>query len=190
MRLTRRGMMWAIVGGGPAIVCGFGGGQASAESEAAQINRDARAALDRLYTEDPRTAELGKRAVGILVFPQIVKAGFIFGGQGGKGVLTTNGQPSRYYTIAAASFGLQAGAQWFSYALFFRDQEALKFLDKSDGWAVGVDPNVVVVDKGGGVQLDSTTLSKQVVAIPFGQTGLMAGLSLQGSKITTYKPSA
>jgi lipid-binding SYLF domain-containing protein len=118
-----------------------------------------------------------------------VKAGFIFGGQGGKGVLTAKGQPPRYYTIAAASFGLQAGVQWFSYALFFMDEQALKFLDKSDGWSIGADPNVTVLDKGAGAQIDSSTLSHGVIALPFGQEGLMAGLSLQGSKITTYNPA-
>ena len=188
MRQTRRRALQAILIGGIAIV--VPGEQVFGESEAAEINRDARAALERLYAEDPGTAQLGKRAAGILVFPKIVKAGFIFGGQGGKGVLTINGQPRRYYTIAAASFGLQAGAQWFSYVLFFKDQKALEYLDKSDGWAVGSDPNVVVVNKGAGVQINTTTLAKEVVAVPFGQKGLMADLSLQGSKITTYKPKS
>jgi len=188
MKLTRRGVMWATVAGGPTLL--FGGKQVFAMSEAAQIDQDAHAALNRLYATDHRAAELGRKAVGVLVFPKIVKAGFIFGGQGGKGVIKAKGQTQRYYTIAAASFGLQAGVQWFSYALFFKDEAALKYLDKSDGWSLGADPNVVVVDKGAGAQMDSTTLSKEVVAIPFGQEGLMAGLSLQGSKITTYHPAS
>jgi lipid-binding SYLF domain-containing protein len=78
----------------------------------------------------------------------------------------------------------------FSYALFFMDPQALQFLDKSDGWAVGSDPSVVVIDKGAGASFDSTTLSHKVIAIPFGQNELMAGLALQGSKITTYNPNA
>jgi lipid-binding SYLF domain-containing protein len=188
MRETRRRAIQAILISGIAIV--VPGEQVFGESEAAEINRDAQAALERLYAEDPGTVELGKRAAGILVFPKIVKAGFVFGGQGGKGVLTIKGQPHRYYTIAAASFGLQAGAQWFSYALFFKDEAALKYLDKSDGWALGSDPNVVLANKGAGVQINSTTLAKEVVAVPFGQKGLMADLSVQGSKITTYKPGS
>jgi lipid-binding SYLF domain-containing protein len=161
---------------------------ALAASDAAEIDRDASAALHRLYTTDHRAADLGRKAVGILVFPKIVKAGFILGGQGGKGVLTVKDSPHRYYSIAAASFGLQAGAQWFSYALFFMNQQALKYLDTSDGWSVGADPNVAVLDRGAGAQVDSSTLSHEVIALPFGQKGLMAGLSLQGSKITSYKP--
>ena len=188
MRQTRRRAIQAILIGAMAIVAA--GEQSFGESEAAEIDRDAQAALKRLYAEDPGTVELGKRAAGILVFPKIVKAGFIFGGQGGKGVLFAKGQPQRYYTIAAASFGLQAGAQWFSYALFFKDEKALKYLDKSDGWAVGSDPNVVVATKGAGAQVSTMTLSQEVVAVPFGQKGLMADLSLQGSKITTYKPKS
>jgi lipid-binding SYLF domain-containing protein len=104
-------------------------------------------------------------------------------------VLRVHGHSQGYYTIAAASFGLQAGVQWFSYALFFMDPQALQFLDKSDGWAIGSDPSVVVIDKGAAASIGSTTLSQKVVAVPFGQKGLMAGLSLEGSKITTYNPN-
>ena len=186
MRLTRRRTIWAAAAVVPLVLLRSRG--ASAESDAAEIDRDASTALHQLYSADHRAEELGQKAVGILVFPKIVKAGFIFGGQGGKGVLTVKGQPPRYYTIAAASFGLQAGAQWFSYALFFMNQQALKYLDKSDGWSVGADPNVAVLDRGAGAQVDSSTLSHEVIALPFGQKGLMAGLSLQGSKITSYKP--
>jgi lipid-binding SYLF domain-containing protein len=187
MNATRRSAIRAISAMGPMML--LGAREAFAASDAAEINRDAAAALHRLNATDHRAVTLGQKAAGILVFPKIVKAGFIFGGQGGKGVLTERGQTRGYYTIAAASFGLQAGVQWFSYALFFMDPQALQFLDKSDGWAVGSDPSVVVIDKGAGTAFDSTTLSHKVVAIPFGQNGLMAGLALQGSKITTYNPS-
>jgi lipid-binding SYLF domain-containing protein len=169
------------------MLCGARG--ASAASDAAQIDRDAAAALRKLYAAEHRTVGLGQKAAGILIFPKIVKAGFIFGGQGGKGVLRVHGHSQGYYTIAAASFGLQAGVQWFSYALFFMDPQALQFLDKSDGWAIGSDPSVVVIDKGAAASIGSTTLSQKVVAVPFGQKGLMAGLSLEGSKITTYNPN-
>jgi lipid-binding SYLF domain-containing protein len=114
----------------------------------------------------------------------------VFGAQGGKGALRIGGHTQRYYTIVAASFGLQAGVEWFSYALFFMDRNALHYLDQSDGWAVGTDPNVAVIDRGAGATIDSTTLAKQVIAFPFGQNGLMAGISLEGSKITTYNPNA
>jgi lipid-binding SYLF domain-containing protein len=161
---------------------------ALAASEAAEIDRDATAALQRLYGVDRRATSLRPNAAGILVFPRIVKAGFIFGAQGGKGVLRTGDRSRGYYTIAAASFGLQAGVEWFSYVLFFMDHSALRYLDQSSGWAIGTDPNVAIIDRGAGGTVSSTTLAKQVIAFPFGQNGLMADLSLQGSKITSYHP--
>jgi lipid-binding SYLF domain-containing protein len=187
MKLTRRQAVKAATAVMPITLLSF---KAFAASDAAEISRDAAAALRRLDATDHRAVTLSQKAVGILVFPKIVKAGFIFGAQGGKGVLTEHGQTRGYYSIAAASFGLQAGVEWFSYALFFMNAQALKYLDQSDGWAVGSDPSVAVIDKGAGATFDSTTLSHKVVAIPFGQNGLMAGLSLQGSKITTYNPNA
>jgi lipid-binding SYLF domain-containing protein len=188
MLFTRRNVMQISAIGAPGTLLGVT--EAFAASDAAQISRDAAGALRRLNATDHRAVTLSQKAAGILVFPKIVKAGFIFGGQGGKGVLTEHGQVRGYYTIAAASFGLQAGVQWFSYALFFMDPQAIQYLDNSDGWAIGADPNVAVIDKGAGANIDSTTLSHKVIAIPFGQKGLMAGLSLQGSKITTYNPNA
>jgi lipid-binding SYLF domain-containing protein len=187
MKPTRR---HAIRSAAAACVSVFGIVEAFAASDAAEIQRDSAEALRRLYAVDRRAAALGEKAVGILVFPKIVKGGFIFGAEGGKGVLTVHGTVRGYYTIGAASFGLQAGVQWFGYALFFMNEQALKYLDRSDGWAVGSDPSVVVIDKGAGASVDSTTLSHQVIAMPFGQNGLMAGLALQGSKITTYNPNA
>ena len=187
MKLTRRQAAKAAALAMPSALLSF---KAFSASDAGEISRDAAAALRRLDATDHRAVTLGQKAAGILVFPKIVKAGFIFGAQGGKGVLTEHGHTSGYYSIAAASFGLQAGVQWFSYALFFMDSQALKYLDQSDGWAVGSDPSVAVIDKGAGASIDSTTLSHKVIAIPFGQNGLMAGLALQGSKVTTYNPNS
>jgi lipid-binding SYLF domain-containing protein len=188
MMITRRKIVQTVAVALPTALLESQDGFAA--SDAAEIDRNAAAALRRLYATDRRTSDLGQRAAGILVFPKIVKAGFIFGAQGGKGVLREHDRVQGYYTIAAGSFGLQAGVQWFSYALFFMNPEALHYLDKSDGWAVGSDPNVVVIDKGAALSVNSTTLSQKVIAVPFGQKGLMAGLALQGSKITTYNPSA
>jgi lipid-binding SYLF domain-containing protein len=189
MTTTRRDALWTSAAAATSVIL-FGTEKAVGASDAAQIQRDSAEALRRLYAVDRRAAALRQKAVGILVFPRIVKGGFIFGAEGGKGVLTVHGRVRGYYTIGAASFGLQAGVQWFSYALFFMNEQALTYLDKSDGWAVGSDPNVVVIDRGAGANISSTTLSQQVIAMPFGQNGLMAGLALQGSKITTYNPNA
>jgi lipid-binding SYLF domain-containing protein len=157
-------------------------------ASSAQINRDADHALRALYTAQPKARQLGQRAKAILIFPKIIKDGLIIGGQGGDGVLRVGGRTDGYYNIAAASIGLQAGGQQFSYALFFMNDAALQYLQKSDGWSNGSGPSVVVVDKGAAASMTSTTLSEDVYAILFGQKGLMAGLGLEGSKITRIHP--
>lgn len=156
---------------------------ASAAS-AADLISSSDAALANLYDNEPKAELLGRRAKGILVFPSIVKAGLIIGAQSGNGVLFENGLPTKFYNISAASYGLQAGMQSFSYALFFMTDSALSYLSKSEGWSVGAGPSVVVVDNGTAASITSTTLTQDVYAIPFGQRGLMAGMGIEGSKIT------
>ena len=187
MNRTRRSLL-----AGVATLAGGTLAQTSAAQAASarQISRDADHALRALYAAQPKARELGNRAKAILVFPKIIKAGLIVGGQGGDGVLLVGGKSAGYYNIAAASFGLQAGAQRFSYALFFMTDSALKYLQDSDGWAIGSGPSVVVMDKGAAASLTSTTLTQDVYAFPFGQRGLMAGLGLEGSKITRIHPGA
>lgn len=156
---------------------------ASAAS-ASELIRTSNVALQNLYDTQPKAKLLGERAKAILVFPSIVKAGFIFGAQTGDGVLFEGGLPTQFYNISAASYGLQAGVQSFSYALFFLKASALSYLKKSQGWSVGVGPSIVVLDKGAASSLTTTTLTQDVYAIPFGQKGLMAGAGIEGSKIT------
>jgi lipid-binding SYLF domain-containing protein len=150
----------------------------------AELKRDAARALQNLYANNTAAKLLGAKAKGILVFPYIVKAGFMFGGQMGDGVLTKRGKVAGYYNSLAASYGLQAGVQVFGYALFFMNDQALAYLDKSDGWEIGVGPSIVVGDSGMGKSMTSTTITHDVYAFIFSQKGLMAGLGLQGSKIT------
>jgi lipid-binding SYLF domain-containing protein len=123
----------------------------------------------------------------VLVFPKIVKAGFLLGGAYGEGVLLQGGKTLGYYNSGAASYGLQAGVQWFGYALFFMNADALKYLDSSQGFEIGVGPSVVVVDQGMAKKFGSTTLTQDVYAFIFNQKGLMAGLGVEGSKITRIK---
>jgi lipid-binding SYLF domain-containing protein len=153
-------------------------------ASATELIRASDAALANLYAKQPKARSLGNRAKAILVFPSIVKAGFIIGAQTGDGVLFEDGLPTNYYNISAASYGLQAGVQSFSYALFFMNDSALSYLEKSAGWSVGSGPTVVVLDKGAAASLTTTTLTQDVYAIPFGQKGLMAGIGIEGSKIT------
>jgi lipid-binding SYLF domain-containing protein len=145
---------------------------------------DARAALKKLYESEPAAKLVGEKAKAILVFPNIVKAGFIVGGQYGEGVLLENGKLIAHYNSVAASYGLQAGVQSFGYAMFLMTDNALQYLHKSDGWELGVGPSIVIVDKGMAKSLTTTTLKDDVYAFIFDQKGLMAGLGLQGSKIT------
>jgi lipid-binding SYLF domain-containing protein len=161
--------------------------QSAYAATAAELNADGKSALSRLYAQSAKAKKYGGQARAILVFPKIVKAGLMIGGMGGEGVLFVNGKAAGYYKIGAASFGLQAGGQSFSYALFLMNDKALTYLKKSDGWAIGSGPSVVVVDKGAAMSTTSTTIAKDVYAFPFGQKGLMAGLGLEGSKITPIK---
>ena len=157
-------------------------------ASASEIDRNATAALQTLYKTTPGAKTLAKEAKGILVFPNIVKAGFIIGGQYGDGALREKGKTVGYYRSLAASYGLQAGVQSFGYALLFMDDASLRYLENSKGWEIGTGPSVVVLDKGFGKNMSSTTLRKGVYAFIFSQKGLMAGIGLQGSKITKIMP--
>ena len=151
---------------------------------AAQADRDAEAALNALYRSTPAAKELGKTAKAILVFPKIVKAGFMVGAQYGQGTLFKNGKAAGQYNIAAGSYGFQAGVQGFAYAMFFMTDKALDHLENTAGFEIGAGPSVVVVDTGKAKSFTTTTARDDVYAFIFGQKGLMAGIGLQGSKIT------
>lgn len=148
------------------------------------ITADANAALQQLYAKEPVAKMIGEKAKAVLVFPTIVKAGFIVGGQYGEGVLFINGKFVAHYNSVAASYGLQAGVQSFGYALFLMNDKAIEYLSKSDGWEIGVGPSIVIVDKGKAKSLTTMTMKDDVYAFIFDQKGLMAGLGIQGSKIT------
>jgi lipid-binding SYLF domain-containing protein len=160
------------------------GASAARAADRQQLARDGKAALRNLTANNSAAKLLASKAKAVLVFPRIVKAGFMFGGQMGDGVLLRKGSAVGYYNSLAGSYGLQAGVQVFGYALFFMNDGALSYLDKSEGWEIGVGPSIVVVDKGKGKSLTSTTLTQDVYAFIFDQKGLMAGLGIQGSKIT------
>lgn len=164
------------------------GSNLSLAADAAEIEREANVALAKLYETTPAAKALGEKAEAVLVFPSILKAGLIIGGQGGNGALIVDGKVVGYYNIAAASYGLQAGVQEFAYAMFLMTDAAREYLDSSEGWEVGVGPSVVIVDEGVAKSLTTTTGKDDVYAFIFGQTGLMAGLGVQGSKITKINP--
>lgn len=157
-------------------------------AEAIQLDQEAAAALNKLYTTNSGAKIIGKKAVGVLVFPNVLKAGFIAGAQYGKGALLRGNKTAGYYNTVAASYGLQAGVQGFGYVLFFMNAEALSYIDESSGWEIGVGPSLVVVDEGFGKVLSSTTLKEDIYAFVFDQKGLMAGIGIQGTKISKIDP--
>jgi len=157
-------------------------------ASAAELTRSSAAELNKLYSRQPSAKVLGQKAKGILVFPSIVKAGFMVGAQGGDGAMFKKGKTTGYYRTVAASYGFQAGVQKFSYALFFMTDDALAYLDKSGGFEVGAGPSVVVFDEGVGKSVTTTTTRSDVYSFVFGQKGLMGGMGLQGSKITRIHP--
>lgn len=153
-----------------------------------QLAANATAALRTLEETEPRSRFYAQRAAAVLVFPSILKAGFVFGGETGNGVLLEHGRPAGYYNISGGSWGLQIGGQDFSYALFFMNRGALSYLEKSAGFSAGTGPSITVINQGAAAAADTTTLSQDVVAFPFNGKGLMADLTLQGTKITRIHP--
>ncbi len=161
----------------------------SANASASQITRDSRAALASLYSQNPGARALGRNARAILVFPSITRAGFVFGGQAGNGTMfNNNGSVAGHFQTTSASWGLQAGIQSFGYALFLMDNDAVRNVNRSGGWDIGGSPSLVVVDRGMATSLNTTTIDQGTFAFFFDQRGLMAGLGLQGSKITRINP--
>jgi len=162
--------------------------QPAAADTAREMRSSAQQALNRLYSSTPAAAALGKRAAGVLVFPEIVKGGFLVGVQYGEGVLYRRGAVAGYFRSSSGSFGFQAGLHKFGYALFFMTDADMAYLDRSSGWELGVGPSITVVDQGLARSLSTTTLQEGMYAFFFEQRGLMAGVSLQGTKITRIHP--
>lgn len=163
-----------------------------ASAETAQVI-DARVdmALRNLWSENPGARQLADRSHGILVMPSVVKGGFVVGGAYGEGALrlkqTGFRQTVGYYSAAAASFGLQIGVQRTSQAIFFLTPEALRQFQTADGWEIGADAEVTLADRGATAQVNSTAFDKPVIAMVFGEDGLMLGASLEGAKYSPVK---
>lgn len=149
-----------------------------------QINSGSSTALDALQSHVEGADKLINTAAGVLVFPDIVKLGFGVGGEYGEGVLLVDDEPQSYYATSGASFGLQLGAQIKSKVIVFRTDEALAAFRKNRGWEVGVDTSVALFNAGGGATFSTREFDKPVVAFIFSNEGLMANLTLEGSKIT------
>ena len=152
-------------------------------TQRSEINSGVDSALSRLYASSPQSRDLVARAKGVLVFPSVLSAAFVVGAEYGRGALRVNGQNQGYYSTTGGSFGFQAGAQSKAVVLLFMTDEALRNFQQSKGWTVGADATVAVANIGANGSIDSNTIRKPVIGFVMNNTGLMAGVSLDGSKI-------
>jgi len=185
-KLPRRLLNETLLVGTAASLIGAPAGLAWAAANE-DLGKDAARALGTLYRRNPTAEAIGKKAQGILVFPKIVKAGLVFGGSYGEGVLMQGGRVTGHFNSVSASWGWQAGAQTYSYVLFLMNDAALRYLDETKGWEIGVGPTVVVVHEGVARNLSTQTLKDDAYAFISDQQGLMVSLSIEGTKITRLK---
>jgi lipid-binding SYLF domain-containing protein len=156
-------------------------------ASAVEIDAKSDSVLKMFYEKVGPAKELSAKAKGILIFPDVIKAGFGIGGEYGEGALRINGKTVEYYNTAAASIGLQLGAQEKAVILLFMDGKALDAFRKSDGWEAGVDGSVAVVEWGAGGSVDTTNIKDPIIGFVFGNKGLMFNLTLEGSKMSKIK---
>jgi lipid-binding SYLF domain-containing protein len=175
-----------IVGAASATTAACGNGIGG--NKAGKIDARVDAMLETMYSRYPGTQDLRDKSVGMLVMPLITKAGFGLGGAYGRGALRINDTSVDYYSSASATIGLQIGAQQFSHVLFFMTQEALGDFRSSHGWAAGADIEYAISDQGGNVSAQTTTALAPVIAVIFGQAGLLVGATLEGQKYTRIIP--
>lgn len=184
--MNRSSLLSACVAGAAALVFALAVLPAHAASRD-KLERDATAALNALHKKYPDTKKLADKAKAVLIFPEVIKAGLMIGGETGDGVMRINGKTAGYYNTSGMSYGLQAGAQKYGYALFIMTDSALKALETADGFEIGTGPSVVVMDDAMAKKTSTTTINKDIYAFIFSQKGLMAGLGVQGNKLTKLK---
>jgi lipid-binding SYLF domain-containing protein len=182
MIATRRTLMASVFATAAALsLAGASGAQAATAED---LNRDSAQALQNLTQTNKTAADIAHNARAVLVFPNIVKAGLVFGGAYGEGTMMKDGRVTDYYNSVTGSWGLQAGAQSYGYVVFLMNKKAVDYVDKSSGWEIGVGPTVVIVDEGAAKNLSTSTLKDDAYAFIFNQQGLMAGVSIEGTKIS------
>lgn len=169
-------------------IASLGATSAAGAATAAELERDSKHALQTLRQTNPVADSIARTAKAVLVFPNIVKAGLVFGGSYGEGVLFKGDQVVNYYNSVTGSWGLQAGAQSYSYIVFLMTDDAVRYLEQSRGWELGVGPTLVVVDEGVATNLSTSSLKHDAYAFIFGQQGLMAGISIEGTKVSRINP--
>ena len=182
MAITRRS--FTAVAAAIAVLLSLGIAQNAEAATAEDLNKEAEHALEKLYRTNEVAKDISQKAKAVLIFPSIVKAGLFFGGAYGEGVLKEGGKVNSYYNSVTGSWGLQAGAQSYGYAVFLMNDKAVDYLKETHGWEIGVGPTVVVVDEGAAKNLSTSTLKEDAYAFIFDQEGLMAGVSIEGTKIS------
>lgn len=183
-KMTRRGMIGSGLGLLALSACGNGIGNSNAQ----QIDARVDATRNFLLQRYPGTGDLMNKAVGVLYMPLMTEAGFMVGGAYGQGALRINNVTVDYYSAASASWGFQIGAQQYGHALFFMTEQSLAEFRASPGWVAGADAKYAVSDQAGSLGIDTTTSLAPVIALVFGQTGLIAGASVAGTKYTRIIP--
>jgi lipid-binding SYLF domain-containing protein len=153
-------------------------------ASADEIDAKANAVLKKFYQEVGAGKELSKKSKAILIFPDVVKAGFVIGGEYGEGALRIKKKTVEYYSTVAGSIGLQIGAQSKTVILMFMDKEVLSSFRSSDGWEIGVDGSVALIEIGAGDSIDTNSIKDPVIGFVFGNKGLMVNLTLEGTKIS------
>lgn len=186
MGVTRRRVMAGLAAGGAALVAGCGNGVGS--NGASVVDRRVDATRQYLFERYPATADLERKANGVLYMPLITKAGFGVGGSYGTGALRINNVTVDYYQAIQANFGFQAGVQQYAQALFFMTDEALRKFRTSAGWAVGADAEYTLIDQAANLSADSFTAVDPIIALVFGQAGLIVGATIEGTKFNRVIP--
>ena len=178
----------ALLSGAAASIALTACGNGVGSEGGAKIDARADAALNFLDINFPGTRDLREKSVGMLVMPLVTEASFGFGGAFGRGALRVNDVTIDYYSATQASFGIQIGAQQFAHVLYFMTEEALAEFRTSSGWAAGADVKYALNDRGGNLSTDTTTVLAPVIAVVFGQAGLIAGASVEGTKYNRIIP--
>jgi lipid-binding SYLF domain-containing protein len=159
----------------------------TAAMTAKELDQKVDVSLDKFVKSVNGAGDFLKASKGVLVFPEVYKAGFWVGGEYGEGAMRVGGKTADYYSLTGGSIGFQFGAQAMTIILVFMQDEALKKFHQSKGWQGGVDGSIAVVDVGGGKTISSTTFNQPIVAFVFNPKGLMVNISLQGAKFTKIK---
>lgn len=181
--ISRRGLLAATGAVGLLAACGNGIGSKGATQIDARVDKT----RDFLFNTYPGTRSLADQASGVLYMPLITEAGLIYGGSYGRGALRINGVTVDYYSAARATFGLQIGAQQYAHALFFMTEAALGNFRRSPGWAAGADVRYATPEQGASLGKETTEI-EPVIALIFGQQGLIVGATLAGTKYTRIIP--